>query len=71
IAGCGNVAYADFLRVPLTSVDQQSNAIGERTARMALALLESRSPGRPETVLLEPKLVVRASTLRPRMKPRK
>jgi LacI family transcriptional regulator len=71
IAGCGNVAYADFLRVPLTSVDQQSNAIGERTAHMALALLESRSPGRPETVLLEPKLVVRASTLRPRMKPRK
>src|ERR1019366_4395214 len=71
IAGCGNVAYADFLRVPLTSVDQQSNAIGERTARMALALLESGSPGRPKTVLLEPKLVVRASTLRPRMKSRK
>jgi LacI family transcriptional regulator len=66
IAGCGNVAYADFLRVPLTSVDQQSDAIGERTARMALALLESGSPGRPKTVLLEPKLVVRASTLRPR-----
>ncbi len=66
IAGCGNVAYADFLRVPLTSVDQQSDAIGERTARMALALLEKGSPGRPKTVLLEPRLVVRASTLRPR-----
>jgi LacI family transcriptional regulator len=52
-------------------VDQQSGAIGERAARMALALLESGSPGRPKTVLLEPKLVVRASTLRPRMKPRK
>jgi LacI family transcriptional regulator len=64
IAGCGNVAYADFLRVPLTSVDQQSDAIGERTARMALALLEKGSPGRPKTVLLEPRLVVRASTLR-------
>jgi LacI family transcriptional regulator len=66
IAGCGNVAYADFLRVPLTSVDQQSGAIGERTARMALALLEGGSPGRPKTVLLEPKLVVRASSQRPR-----
>jgi LacI family transcriptional regulator len=66
IAGCGNVAYADFLRVPLTSVDQQSDAIGDRTARLALALLDSASPGRPKTVLLEPKLVVRASTLRPR-----
>jgi LacI family transcriptional regulator len=71
IAGCGNVAYADFLRVPLTSVDQQSGAIGERTARMALALLKSGARARPKTVLLEPKLVVRASTLRPQVKPRK
>jgi LacI family transcriptional regulator len=71
IAGCGNVAYADFLRVPLTSVDQQSGAIGERTARMALALLEGGSTARRKTVLLEPKLVVRASTLRPRLESRK
>jgi LacI family transcriptional regulator len=61
------VAYADFLRVPLTSVDQQSGAIGERTARVALALLESGSAGRPKTVLLEPRLVVRTSTLRPQV----
>jgi LacI family transcriptional regulator len=66
IAGCGNVAYADFLRVPLTSVDQQSAAIGERTASLALSLLEDGSRVRHKTVLLEPKLVVRASTLRPR-----
>jgi LacI family transcriptional regulator len=71
IVGCGNVAYADFLRVPLTSVDQQSAAIGERAARMALALLESGPATRPTTVLLEPKLVVRASTLRPRLEPQK
>lgn len=64
IAGCGNVAYADFLRIPLTSVDQQSDGIGERTARMALALLENGAPPRTRTVLLEPKLVVRASTQR-------
>ena len=63
VAGCGNVAYADFLRIPLTSVDQQSDAIGDRTARLALALLESGA-AKPETVLLEPKLVVRASTMR-------
>jgi LacI family transcriptional regulator len=67
IAGCGNVAYADFLRVPLTSVDQQSDAIGERTARMALGLLESGPAARPKTVLLEPRLVVRASTMRPKL----
>jgi LacI family transcriptional regulator len=66
VAGCGNVAYADFLRVPLTSVDQQSAAIGERTACLTLSLLESGARGHHETVLLEPKLVVRASTQRPR-----
>jgi len=64
IAGCGNVAYSDFLRIPLTSVDQQSDSIGERTARMAMALLENGASSRAKTVLLEPQLVVRASTMR-------
>ena len=64
IVGCGNVAYADFLRIPLTSVDQQCDGIGDRCARMALDLLENPAPARHKTVLLEPKLVVRASTLR-------
>jgi len=68
IAGCGNVAYAGFLRVPLTSVDQQSSVIGERTARMALALLENGAAAYPKTLLLEPELVVRASTMRERQK---
>jgi len=64
IAGCGNVAYADFLRIPLTSVDQQSAAIGESTARMALTLLEGDGQTNPQAALLEPKLVARASTAR-------
>jgi LacI family transcriptional regulator len=69
IVGCGNVAYADFLRVPLTSIDQQSPVIGERAARMALGLLASGTAARPKSVLLEPKLVVRASSMRPRLEP--
>ncbi|HUK17885.1 MAG TPA: LacI family DNA-binding transcriptional regulator [Bryobacteraceae bacterium] len=63
IVGCGNVAYADFLRVPLTSVDQQSGQIGERAGKLALSLLLQR-PTRPRQILLEPKLVERASTRR-------
>ncbi len=63
IVGCGNVKYAEFLRVPLTSIDQQSGAIGEHAARMTLALLESKNNEQPRTVMLEPKLVVRASTV--------
>jgi len=65
IAGCGNLNYAPFLRVPLTSIDQSSLAMGERAARMALAMIESKKPsGEPESVLLEPALVERASTRR-------
>jgi LacI family transcriptional regulator len=63
VAGCGDVTYADFLRVPLTSVDQHSEEIGTRAAKMALGILES-APPRPKQVILKPTLVERASTQR-------
>ena len=62
IVGCGNVFYADFLRVPLTSVDQDSYGIGERAAKLALSLVESKGPHKPKDVLVEPKLTIREST---------
>jgi LacI family transcriptional regulator len=63
IVGCGNVAYADFLRIPLTSVDQQSSEIGRLGAKLALTLLES-PPKRPKRIVLTPTLVERESTRR-------
>ena len=69
IVGCGNVAYADFMRVPLTSVDQQSRQIGERAAKLALSVLE-RSPSRPKQVVLQPSLIERASTRRAKIRKR-
>ncbi|HZT31914.1 MAG TPA: LacI family DNA-binding transcriptional regulator [Bryobacteraceae bacterium] len=66
VVGCGNARYADFLRVPLTSVDQQSEAIGDRAARLALSVIEAKTPQRPATVLLEPRLIVRESSRRPK-----
>jgi LacI family transcriptional regulator, galactose operon repressor len=64
IIGCGNVKYSDCLRVPLSTIDQDCEAIGERAARLALGLLEPAPPRQPETILLEPRLVVRDSTRR-------
>jgi LacI family transcriptional regulator len=64
VIGCGNVNYAGLLRVPLSSIDQGSAAIGERAANLALSLVASKTAVRPETILLEPKLVVRSSTRR-------
>jgi LacI family transcriptional regulator len=62
VIGCGNLLYNKFLRVPLTSVDQQSAAIGQRAAKLALQLLEADQPVVPKLIYLEPRLVIRAST---------
>lgn len=62
IIGCGNYHYSSKLRVPLSSVDQRAAEIGSRTAKMIIGLLEKPAPARPRNVVLEPELVVRASS---------
>jgi LacI family transcriptional regulator len=64
VVGCGNVRYSELLRVPLTTVDQDSAGIGEQAGRLALDLIGSKTTVAPRTIFLEPKLVVRASSLR-------
>jgi len=53
-----NIRYADSLRVPLTTVDQNAVAIGESAARLALTMIEARTPPRAKTILLEARLVL-------------
>ena len=43
LIGCGNVHYDASLRVPLSSIDQQSASIGERAAKLALSLIEAKA----------------------------
>lgn len=69
LVGCGNLHFDSALRVPLTSIDQRSEMIGQRAARLALSLVEAEPPLRPKTILLEPKLVIRESTKRGRFRP--
>jgi LacI family transcriptional regulator len=64
VIGCGNLHYGDSLRVPLSSIDQHSRRIGEEAARITLGILNSKLAPRPEAVVLQPELVVRASTMR-------
>jgi len=61
-AGCGNLRYAQYLKVPLTSVDQSIERMGEAAARRALAL-SIKSDDSPQTAFVEPKLIVRQSTV--------
>jgi LacI family transcriptional regulator len=64
VIGCGNLQYDKSLRVPLSSVDQQSAAIGERAAKLALSLIQARTPLRPKSIILEARVVPRVSTQR-------
>jgi len=64
IVGCGNVQYAPMLRVPLTSVDQDSATLAERAAKLALSLVGKKDHARPRIVFTKPTLVVRESSSR-------
>jgi LacI family transcriptional regulator len=62
VIGVDNIRFADLLRVPLSSIDQNSYQIGERAARLALKLIESRKPLRSSQIILPVQLVARDST---------
>lgn len=64
VVGCGNLSYSDFLRVPLSSVDQNSDEIGRLAAELALELVSGNPPQRPRVAQVAPKLIVRASSRR-------
>ena len=64
IIGCGNLHYDDSLRVPLSSIDQQSRLIGERAGKLVLGMIQAKTRTKPKSVVLEPQLVERASTAR-------
>lgn len=64
VVGCGNLHYDRFLRVPLSSINQDSQGLGDRTAETLLALLESKNSQQPRSTILEPSLVARASSTR-------
>ncbi len=61
VIGCGNFRYADYLKAPLSSIDQGTAELGRVAGELALEL--SANPEKPPTtVLLPPTLVVRRST---------
>jgi LacI family transcriptional regulator len=64
VVGCGNVSDLAFLRIPLSSIDQDSARVGFEAARRALALLNCRRPLRPQSTVVGVRLIARASSLR-------
>jgi LacI family transcriptional regulator len=64
LVGCGNLHFDSSLRVPLSSIDHHSHTMGERTAAILLNIFSSKTPPQPVTVILEPALAVRASSMK-------
>ncbi|MGH9512664.1 MAG: LacI family DNA-binding transcriptional regulator [Terriglobales bacterium] len=64
IVGCGNVHYDDLLLIPLSSIDQDSNGLGLNAAKLAITLINRKSEAAPKNLLMEAKLIVRASSRR-------
>ncbi len=62
IVGCGNLRLADYMRVPLTSIDQSTGEQGEWAAKLTVLLLAGKEKNLDRQVRLAPKLVPRSST---------
>jgi LacI family transcriptional regulator len=63
IIGCGNAHFDNLLQVPLTSIDQDAEGLGDKASRLALALIHRKNLC-AKTVPLKIKLVIRGSTQR-------
>lgn len=64
VVGAGNGQYSELFRVPLSTIDQSSLAIGRTAAELLLDCIESKEPSAPRQILFAPRLVVRESSLR-------
>ncbi|MBW4028175.1 MAG: LacI family transcriptional regulator [Acidobacteria bacterium] len=70
--GCGNLHYDNVLRIPLSSVDQKSERVGQRAAELILEqVIRGRYDVEPEfssqtfaNVQLKPEVIVRESSRR-------
>ena len=65
VIGAGNLYYDGKLRIPLSSIDQRTEEIGERAARLTLSLLEPKArPRRKVIAVVQPRLIIRDSSNR-------
>jgi LacI family transcriptional regulator len=70
VIGCGNLPNDSAFRVPLSSIDQHSKEIGERTGKLLLSLFAKKGRAKVRNIILEPELVVRESTRAPHRTPK-
>jgi LacI family transcriptional regulator len=62
VAGAGDIAHGDLLRVPLTTVSWPLEELGRLAAELILNRIEADAAGSFQRVVLPPRLVVRRSS---------
>jgi len=62
LIGSGNLHLDTALRVPLSTIDQQNQRIGQCAANLAIDLIGEEKQKQPSSILLSPKLLVRESS---------
>lgn len=62
IIGVGNHRYGQYLRVPISTVDQKRLEMGNRAATLLLDLIRQADKVSHRVVLIEPALVIRGSS---------
>ena len=60
--GCGNLRYANYLRVPLSSVDHGTTELGRLAGEFALQL-SAEPEQEPKSILAPSKVIARASSI--------
>jgi LacI family transcriptional regulator len=64
VIGAANMRYSDILRVPLSTVDQCTADMGQQAAQVLLESIAAKKPPKPRQIVIPPRLIVRASSLR-------
>jgi len=62
IIGCSNHPMAEALRLPLSTIDQNTKGLGEKAAKVVVSLLQTPEKVGPRKVTLKPNLIVRTTT---------
>jgi LacI family transcriptional regulator len=62
IIGCGNHPFGAGLRLPLSTIDQDTQKLGERAAKLLLSLLKKSEKKQRHRIILQPRLIVRATS---------
>lgn len=64
VIGAGNIHYSDLLRIPLSTINQNSMGVGKTAAEVLLERMESKTPLPPKRVLFPAEVIARESSLR-------